>query len=155
MNKTIYRGDFLSDKGCPLGCDFGPGMELDPADGPRLFQAKTRLAQKPHTCCECREEIPQGTPYLWERGLWEAGFQTFRTCHVCKGLRDILFPCGHMYTRLWADLWDHLAREGGQIPETCVAYLPKAARSALCELIEIAWAHYESTQQDEDEEHGA
>ena len=57
---------------------------------------KVKAARKPHKCSECRAIIPAGAAYEYVTGKWDGHVQTFRTCVLCKELRDwatISVPC--------------------------------------------------------------
>jgi hypothetical protein len=62
-------------------CEYGEG------DTPSFFNEERVRARKQHTCCECLEPILQGEVYERCSGLWDGGFQTFKTCAHCADLR--------------------------------------------------------------------
>jgi hypothetical protein len=59
-----------------------------------------RVARKSHKCCECREEIKPGSRYYYEFTTYDGETTAFKTCEICKELRDKLFR-GWM----WGDIW--------------------------------------------------
>lgn len=47
---------------------------------------KTRVARKPHICCECREEISVGVEYVYCVALTDGQFSDWKTCEKCDDL---------------------------------------------------------------------
>jgi hypothetical protein len=70
-----------------------------------FYEQETRMARKPHKCCECREEIPRGTSYEHVVGKWDGDFSTYKTCASCVAIRTA-FTCGEgwMFKSLWDDM---------------------------------------------------
>ena len=66
-------------------------------EGPDLFEEQIRTARKEYICCECSEPIKPKSKYEWAHGLWDGGFDTYRTCIPCRNIRNEYCPCGFGY----------------------------------------------------------
>ena len=76
---------------------------------PKVFEVTHPKARKQHTCCECGSIIDQDEQHECARGLWDEGWDTFRTCIACAQIReaamaasfesfsDMCFPFEHLY----------------------------------------------------------
>jgi hypothetical protein len=47
--------------------------------------------RKEHKCCECRRAIPKGVVHERAKLLCEGYWSEYRTCKLCKSVRDSLF----------------------------------------------------------------
>ncbi len=65
-------------------------MSLDDYDPPSAFCEATRVARKTHHCCECHNEISQGTHYVYSSGIWDGRPDGFKRCMVCDALASWL-----------------------------------------------------------------
>ncbi len=70
-------------------CCFIDDYDIEP---PRVHNALTRVARKPHRCVECGGAIAAGDEYEYVSGLWEK-WATYKTCLTCVRIRRDLF-CG-------------------------------------------------------------
>lgn len=68
-----------------------------------FFDEKVLLARKEHRCCECGDIINKGDKYEKVVGKWEGDFIEYKTCLVCKEIRDRIF-CSFIFTALWEEL---------------------------------------------------
>lgn len=69
----------------------------------KIISEKTPVARKEHQCCECRDIIDVGDQYEMIKGRFERDIVTFKTCLVCREIRDELF-CSWHYEMIWEDL---------------------------------------------------
>lgn len=60
------------------------------ADAPRVYRESWPTARRNHKCCECGRTIAAGETYQHVSGLWENGFESYKTCERCADLRDSL-----------------------------------------------------------------
>jgi len=81
---------------CVIDTDYGDNP-------PRLFNQQIIQARKQHKCNECYQPILPGQKYEYVTGLWEQGFDRFRTCLACVEVRDKFF-CSYIYGQVWSDL---------------------------------------------------
>ncbi len=63
-------------------CDYGEG------EPPKFSETRMVKARKEHKCIECLEPIKKGEEYQRCSGLWDGGFNTYRTCKHCADLRN-------------------------------------------------------------------
>ena len=56
-----------------------------------------RAARKVYRCDECGHVIEPGESYEYYRGLFEWGWDTYRTCWFCVKVRDDFFQCGYIF----------------------------------------------------------
>lgn len=104
----------------------------DNAEVATLSTTTKPTARKEHHCTECDEVIPIGVKYERTEGLWDAHWQTYKTCLSCVEIRDH-FQCeGWIYGQLWEDLETNFFPEmkaGGP----CMEGLSPAAKERLFE----------------------
>jgi len=86
-------------------------IEVDIDSHPSLYAEKLVKARKECTCCECRDKIPIGSEYEYVSGLWNGHFDSFRTCIVCKEIRDKIF-CSWTFEEIWATLYEEFLNSG-------------------------------------------
>lgn len=72
---------------------------------PRVFERRLRKARPlrlPYECCECGYEILHGDWFEESRGLWEGGWDSFRTCLKCAARRKAwaAIECHPVFTQL-------------------------------------------------------
>lgn len=79
-------------------CDSG-----DDGDTPTIHEEKCVTARRTHVCCECGKDISCGDDYIRTKGLWEGSWSTYKTCHFCAGVRELLSSCA-CYTDLRNDI---------------------------------------------------
>jgi len=77
----------------------------DDGDPPRVFDSRLRKARPlghPYECCECGYEILHGDWFEDVNGLWEGGWDEFRTCLKCVARRRawIAIECSPVFTQL-------------------------------------------------------
>jgi hypothetical protein len=78
-------------------------VEGDPADF--YFQRNVR-ARKPHTCYECRREIPRGSVYRRINAQWDGNRpDSYVHCHDCARLSDAVLAadCSWLFGSLLDD----------------------------------------------------
>lgn len=81
---------------CPLqGSDEG---------GPKVHEQSHPIARKEHQCCECGETIAKGVKHELVKGLWDGGWDTYRTCLMCEEIRDHFACDGWIYGQVWNDI---------------------------------------------------
>jgi hypothetical protein len=97
-----------------------------------------RRAAKEHVCCECGVAIKPGERYEYMRGLWDNnGWTTFRTCAICREIRDHFACDGYVIRELWEQLEENLFPDmaaGGP----CMEGLSPRAKECLLERC-LAW----------------
>jgi len=77
-------------------------------DAPEFWDQTWPVARKPHSCCECSEEIPRGARHERVNAKWRdfgSHIQTMRTCMLCVEIRDH-FACGEGY--MIGEVWNQL-----------------------------------------------
>lgn len=82
---------------------------VDGGEAPSFYDEKIVKARKQHKCCECHKTIKKDEKYHFVSGMWEGGFDTYRTCLPCHGIRRDFFQCGFIFEKLWDDLWNAFA----------------------------------------------
>jgi hypothetical protein len=90
-----------------MACDVCIGV--DSIDEPFEFSTvEIRKARKPHACFECHQQIKLGDSYEHTTGKFDGRFATYRTCLLCREIRDV-FTCGNSW--YYGELWEEM-REG-------------------------------------------
>ena len=56
-------------------------------DYPEAYTERTRIARKPHKCCECKGTILFREPYRYVSGVWDGRGDSFKFCQECWELR--------------------------------------------------------------------
>jgi hypothetical protein len=79
----------------------------DDGEAPSLHVVEMRKAQKEHICCECHEPIHPGDTYERVVGVWDGKFDHFKTCAICKKIRED-YCCSWLYGGLREALWEVL-----------------------------------------------
>lgn len=79
-------------------------------DYPEFLVERMVKSRKEHKCCECRETINKNEMYEKVTGMWDGRISTFKTCKICKTIREDYF-CTWNYGNLSEDLWDCLEVE--------------------------------------------
>lgn len=69
-------------------------------DEPTLFAQVMRTARKQYACCECGSSIGPGDRYEHVKGLWDGGWQAYRTCRICSAIRRD-FCASYIFGMLW------------------------------------------------------
>ena len=72
--------------------------------------SKIVKARKTYRCCECREEIPTGTRYEYFKGVYDGEWSHYRTCLICKQIREDYCPHGWMFETLYETIAECLGR---------------------------------------------
>ncbi len=72
-----------------------------------FFAEKLRTAKKIHKCTECNENIYPKQKYMYETGLYDGVFQTYKTCSACLELRNKYFH-SWIFGCILDDLYYHL-----------------------------------------------
>jgi hypothetical protein len=109
-------------------------------DNPASFVSSRLVrARKNHFCCECAHVITPGERYERTFGVWDGEVEIYKTCLVCKELRDAFFCDGWQYTTVMEDLDYHILEMKGEIAESCLANLTSLARDRICSMIEEYW----------------
>ena len=87
----------------------------DDGDAPKFCEVREiKKARKEHTCCECRDAILPGSPYVYITGLWDGDFCTFHQhqecAEACRAVRDGegdgCIPFGY-YTEWLGESWGY------------------------------------------------
>ena len=95
---------------------------------PDGFIQKVRKARKTHTCCECGRDITPGELYTYERGIWEDGPESYKTCNDCVSLRHLIDD--FVYGCLYEDLYLYVDSVDGKVPTDVLnGVTPEAKRS--------------------------
>ncbi len=66
----------------------------DTNDSPKIFNETNPTAIKHHICCECGSTIDPGEKYWRVTGLWDGGFETFKTCVICENIKSEAYAEG-------------------------------------------------------------
>lgn len=90
--------------GDKMNCD----CSIDDAENPEFFTEKLVKARKSHKCCECNREIRPGEQHERSTGKWDGEIDTFRTCFICRTIRNDYCHGGWEYGRLIETLWECL-----------------------------------------------
>jgi RNase P subunit RPR2 len=71
-------------------------------ESPSFYKVSFPPARKKHICCECSSDIDPGEKYESFTGIWDEGWDTYKTCETCQMIRieaksmideDIPFEC--------------------------------------------------------------
>lgn len=83
---------------------------IDADNGPAsgTFRSKVVKGRKDYRCCECSRPLPKGTIHHADTGLWDGGWDTYRTCMLCAQVRKDFMECGYTYGELWMELREAL-----------------------------------------------
>lgn len=84
---------------------------------PTISREEFPVARKVYKCCECGEDIQPGQKYHMVTGLWEDGWNTYRTCMVCYRIRERYCPYGYFFEALVETLSECLGFDYRQVPE--------------------------------------
>ena len=84
---------------------------IDVGDYATPYCQRYYTARKEHICCECGETINPGDKYEQVNGCWDGDWFTFKTCSVCRRIRDDLFNCGYIHALLYEHIAEHYGRE--------------------------------------------
>lgn len=79
--------------GCADTCMYG-GYYGDPAT---VVSQRVIRARKPQTCCECLSPIKPGDEYEFVSGCWDGSWSSYRTCLVCREIRNTFCCDGYVY----------------------------------------------------------
>ena len=111
--------------------------------------AKIVKARKPHCCCECLREIEPGETYEHYTGKWSGILGTYKTCPDCLSIREKMFPYGHVFMDVWADVYEHI-HHANTISEDCLASLTPRAREKCCTILESLWDDIDYDMEDDE-----
>lgn len=103
-------------------------VDVDDGDKAKVATTKVRTARKTHKCNECNGQIAIGEKYEINRGLFGDGWSEFKTCSICKEIRDH-FLCGWYYGGVWEELDSYFMDE--DFPLSCLSELSKPARDVM------------------------
>lgn len=81
---------------------------IDDYEEAACSSTKLRKARKEHICCECGEKIQSGEQYEYVSGIWSGKPDEFKTCILCKRIREDLFYCGWIYGGLQEMIYECL-----------------------------------------------
>jgi hypothetical protein len=82
-------------------------IDVDISDGQASFSKEDIVkARKEYKCCECGDVIKIGEKYEKFRGKFEGGFSEYKTCLICKEIRDHIF-CSWFFECVWEDLSEY------------------------------------------------
>lgn len=104
----------------------------DDSEAASVFASSIVKAAKDHLCSECGEQIVKGTKHEVAKGLWNGAWSTYRTCLLCREIRDHFECDGYIYGQLWSDLMDNFfpdMKAGGP----CMDGLSPEAKACLFE----------------------
>ena len=96
-------------------------------------------AEVPVTCCECGDEIDEGTAFELFVGDNGNDLVAVATCMTCRELRDAFFCNGWIYRYVIEHIHQHIEDMDGEISQSCIADLGPSARDMLCDMIEDYW----------------
>ena len=109
-------------------------IEVDADGGCDFFNKKIVTARKLHQCCECHRDITPTEKYEYFSGVWEGGFNTYKTCADCASIRDA-FSCTY-FTNLYEDLRNHISDMDGVVSEECMLQMTIPARLKAAGMID-------------------
>lgn len=75
-------------------------IDMDDGDSPQVFTSKMIKARKTHQCYECGNPVKPGEMYELVKGLWDGSWSTYKTCRICKSVRDDFFQ-SYIFGMLW------------------------------------------------------
>jgi hypothetical protein len=87
-----------------IHCD----CSVDVDEMPEFFLTDIVKARKEHKCCECDAKISVGEKYERVKGKWSGEIFTFKTCLICKRIREDYCPTGWEYGGLQEAIWECL-----------------------------------------------
>lgn len=112
---------------------------LDVDNRPRCYTEKMPIARKEHICGECGRKIEIGEKYENMAGIWEHGFDNYKTCIDCLSIRKEFFCDGWFYGLIYEDLWEHISEVDGQISADCILSLSPRAKETVLDMIDRLW----------------
>lgn len=96
-----------------MNCD----CSIDGYDDAKVYREEFPVARKQYRCCECGETINPGQKYHKAVGLWDLGWDTYRTCMPCYNIRNHYCRRGYIFGRLSDTLSDCFGIDYTEIPE--------------------------------------
>lgn len=76
---------------------------------PDVFNQKVVRARKQHECCECRMPIYPGEEYERVEGLWDGGWDCYKSCLSCAGWREVVYTKCEVYEEvLYTELFENI-----------------------------------------------
>lgn len=104
-------------------------------EGSEIILAEFRVARKAHKCCECHKEITPGSRYYYEFTKYDGDTSAYKTCAICKELRDKLFH-GWMWGGLWNDIENFIEQDPSRsILDCAVGKLSQPALDAYLDVV--------------------
>ena len=94
---------------CPKICDYYDGSI------PEFFHSNIRKARKEHKCYECSKTISKGEIYEHVFGKWEGDICVFKTCSICKRIRDDFYSC-YIYGELYESFYNDFGFKIDEVP---------------------------------------
>ena len=104
----------------------------------QFYSETTRVARKPHQCCECDQAIPVGATYQRAAGKSDGRMFVNKTCAICAEVRTVFYCGGSFY---FTTLWEAMAEEAFELLTTaseCFRELSPAAKAAVLD----RWARW-------------
>jgi len=105
-------------------------VDVDDGDMAKFARTELRRARKEHHCQECQGRIAVGELYELNTGLYDDGFSTFKTCAICREIRNC-YCCNWYYGGVWEELDMWFADE-----EMTLCSLDKLSPEARAEMID-------------------
>lgn len=114
-----------------------------------LHSIEVVTARKPFQCCECRREMPKGTPHELVKGLYDGSWFRDRTCLICVEVRKHFYCDGFAVSTLWEDMAEQIWSSGAFRFE-CLSGLSVEAR----EFVLTKWRRWKGLAQAEEAQNG-
>lgn len=83
---------------CHYDGDFEPNQ---------IYKEVERKANRTHKCCECHNEIKEGTKYIYISVLCDGRWSHYKQCPICHRIANDYFPCGHFLGQLRSEMYEH------------------------------------------------
>ena len=123
-------------------------------NGPDFFTEAEPVAIKEHKCGECGRIIKPGEKYRRESGIWESGWETYKTCMDCASIRDVYF-CSYYYGQVLCDLHGHFEEiiySEHEVVDGNINQLTPGGKQIVFGIIEEIWAEMDEEAAAEAEE---
>ncbi len=97
---------------------------------PDVYRESRPRARKAHRCCECRGAIPAGEIYRLASGLWDGGWDTYKTCLDCVEIEDRFKASQGLRDDplIFTELHEHVFESRFTTPEIIIRFVENRTR---------------------------
>ena len=104
-------------------------------NGPDFCTESIVTARKEHKCYECGDIIKPKEQYENCSGKWDGEMKSFKTCLVCKEIRDAFF-CSWTYGEVFLNLEEEICETDGNLSQECINSLSEPAKKIVIGMID-------------------